>query len=249
MARWTGTTPERGYGYDHQKLRNRWKPKVETGQVRCHAMVCLEVRDGRSRLIAPGAPWHLGHTPDRTGWTGPEHERCGAADGARRGNQAQPRVIMAGHDVICGSCGKPYHYAARQCEVCGTHYHPSGGTVRTCGRQCGAVLQRRNRMAKGWVPPAQRPKPLRQLRKPGPVASGQRAPAKGWPSTAIAYYACRYCGELGVSKTQGQTREVCPSRSCQLARLTANNLRTRNGITKSDADAKMVTLVASARQW
>lgn len=143
MARWTGTTPERGYGYDHQKLRNRWKPQVATGQVACHAMVCLEVRDGRSRLIAPGAPWHLGHTPDRTGWTGPEHERCGAADGARRGNQQQPRTILAGHDVICAACGKPYHYAARSCEVCGVHYHPSGKTVLTCSRTCGIEMRRR----------------------------------------------------------------------------------------------------------
>jgi hypothetical protein len=86
-VRWRGKTADRGYGSPHQKLRDQWKPAVEAGQVTCRAAICLEVRDGRSRMIAPGTPWHLGHTADRSGWTGPEHQRCGAADGARRGNR------------------------------------------------------------------------------------------------------------------------------------------------------------------
>jgi hypothetical protein len=135
----------RGYGPPHRKLRAQWAPRVAAGHVACHAAICLEVRDGRSRMIAPGTPWHLGHTPDRSGWTGPEHERCGAADGARRGNQMRPRAILAagGRDIICGACGKPYHYAARSCEICGVHYHPSGKAVRTCSRAHGVELRRR----------------------------------------------------------------------------------------------------------
>jgi len=99
MARTHGTTRQRGYGRPHQKLRAQWEPIVNTGQVPCHAIICLEERDGRGRIIRPGTPWQLGHTPDRTAWTGPEHQRCGAADGARRKNQkrktipAQPRVL------------------------------------------------------------------------------------------------------------------------------------------------------------
>ena len=83
MARWRGSTTQRGYGSAHQKLKNWWRPQVDAGMVSCHATICLMP----SRWIAPGTPWHLGHTADRTGWTGPEHQRCGAADGARRGNQ------------------------------------------------------------------------------------------------------------------------------------------------------------------
>lgn len=60
-------TTERGYGAAHQKLRNEWKPRVERGEVPC-------ARCGQ--LIEPGARWNLGHTDDRTGWTGPEHPLC-----------------------------------------------------------------------------------------------------------------------------------------------------------------------------
>ena len=82
-ARSRGTTKQRGYSGQHPKLRAKWKPLVDAGQVSCHASICLMP----TRWIPPGSSWHLGHTPDRTGWTGPEHERCNEADGARRGNR------------------------------------------------------------------------------------------------------------------------------------------------------------------
>jgi hypothetical protein len=81
----TGTTSERGYGPDHQRERERWRPYVERGETYCHAAVCLMA----SRWIAPGTRWHLGHNTDRTAWTGPEHERCNVTDGAIRGNHAR----------------------------------------------------------------------------------------------------------------------------------------------------------------
>ncbi len=114
------------------------------------------------------------------------------------------------------------------------------------------VIARRNKMAKGWVPKAQRPKPPRRL---GPVASGEREPKNGWPVTVITYYTCRYCGELGAANaSRRQQREVCPARECQLARIAANNLRLRNGLSKEDADAQMAAVVGyrdwrQARQW
>lgn len=74
------STAQRGYGTEHQKLRRAWKPYVDAGKVRCHAVVCLMP----SRWIAPGAPWDLGHTRDRTGWTGPEHRKCNRAEGSAR---------------------------------------------------------------------------------------------------------------------------------------------------------------------
>ena len=80
-----GTTTARGYGRAHQLERARWKPIVDAGQADCHAETCLM----GDRWIEPGTPWHLGHTVDRTAWTGPEHARCNTSEGATRGNQAR----------------------------------------------------------------------------------------------------------------------------------------------------------------
>ena len=89
-------TAERGYDGRHQRERDRWRPRVEAGLVDCHAKRCIEA----TRWIQPGASWDLGHNDDRTGWTGPEHERCNRSAGgrngalvanARRGGKAQGR--------------------------------------------------------------------------------------------------------------------------------------------------------------
>lgn len=87
-VRWRGKTAARGYGGQHQRLRAQWKPAVDAGQAWCHAAVCLKP----SRRITPGTAWHLGHTPDRTAWTGPEHEQCNESDGGRRGGLARSRT-------------------------------------------------------------------------------------------------------------------------------------------------------------
>ena len=87
MPRYYGTTTQRGYGSQHQKLRAQWKPIVDAGQAWCHATTCLKA----DRRIQPGTPWHLGHTEDRSSWTGPEHEQCNESDGARRGNRGRTR--------------------------------------------------------------------------------------------------------------------------------------------------------------
>lgn len=74
------TTGQRGYGYAHKRERAKWKPRVERAETSCAKC---------GQLIDPGEPWDLGHTDDRTGWTGPEHADCNRRDGARRGNQAR----------------------------------------------------------------------------------------------------------------------------------------------------------------
>ena len=67
------------------------------------------------------------------------------------------------------------------------------------------------------------------------------------PASLVRYYVCRYCGELKVAHgTNGQRREVCPARPCQLARRAANNLRVRHGVTADEANAQMAGIVASA---
>jgi hypothetical protein len=234
LAHFYGTTTERGYGAAHRAERERRLALWQPGQpcARC----------GKP-MYGPRSQIDLGHDHVNGGYSGLEHHHCNRSEGASRGNQARKSTpaVASGWDVTCKGCGQPYHYAARLCEVCGAHYHPSGGQVRTCGRACGQVLHRRNRMAKGWVPPELRPKPPPKPRRPGPVESGEREPAGGWPSVAITYYTCRYCGKPGVTKANArQQREVCPDRTCQLARLTANNLIVRKGMTREQADAAVL---------
>jgi hypothetical protein len=74
-----GTTTQRGYGAAHEKQRRAWEPKVREGHVKCARC--------RQR-IAPGTAWDLGHTDDRTAWTGPEHATCNRSAGGRGGTAA-----------------------------------------------------------------------------------------------------------------------------------------------------------------
>ena len=60
--RMQGSAAARGYNYKHTKLRAQYKPVVDGGMGWCHAMVCLEERDGGSRWIRPGTPWHYHRT-------------------------------------------------------------------------------------------------------------------------------------------------------------------------------------------
>lgn len=69
-----GTPAQRGYGTDHAQERARWEPEVRAGRVRCAKC---------RRLLRPTEPWDLGHTTDRTGWTGPECITCNRGEGGR----------------------------------------------------------------------------------------------------------------------------------------------------------------------
>lgn len=72
-----GSRQARGYDKAHMRERERWRPKVEACSVHCHARVCLMV----VRLILPQQAWDLGHSEDRTTWTGPEHATCNRSAG------------------------------------------------------------------------------------------------------------------------------------------------------------------------
>lgn len=72
----TGTTTERGYGVEHQRLRRQLARLVAAGGAVC-------VRCGE--LIPPGEPWDLGHDDDdRSRHSGVEHRKCNRATASRR---------------------------------------------------------------------------------------------------------------------------------------------------------------------
>lgn len=86
-AKPTRTTTQRGYGAKHQAERRRWEPIVAAGRAVCCRPICLRP----DRRIHPDEPWDLGHSDDRTRWTGPEHRGCNRAAGARKGNRSPIR--------------------------------------------------------------------------------------------------------------------------------------------------------------
>jgi hypothetical protein len=58
------------YGGEHQRLRARWRPRVERGEVACCLPYC-------GHVIVPGEAWDLAHDPmDPSRWLGPAHARC-----------------------------------------------------------------------------------------------------------------------------------------------------------------------------
>lgn len=73
-----GNSNQRGYGTKHQALRREWTPKVNAGRVLCAKC---------NKPIHPGTPWDLGHTDDRTAYTGPEHARCNRSAGGQAAHQ------------------------------------------------------------------------------------------------------------------------------------------------------------------
>ena len=70
-----GTTNQRDYGADHQRIREKYKPLVASGEAICPKC---------GRKIAPDAEWHLGHTDDRKGRTGPEHAYCNTSAAGKK---------------------------------------------------------------------------------------------------------------------------------------------------------------------
>src|SRR6266705_1013510 len=184
MARTRAKTAARGYGGEHARIRAQWEPVVDAGQAACHATRCLMT----SRWIVPGTPWNLGHAPDRSAYTGPEHERCNKSEGASRGNrmrrQQPPRWITSRHwlEPTCRTCGKPTDgRASRICEICGAHYHPNYGAQRTCGRACGLVLRRTVTLT---------------------LVKHERHRPAGRTSCPIYVRPCEHCSELFTGRTK-----------------------------------------------
>lgn len=83
------STTQRGYGSAHRRERAKWADLMaEQGYLECHALACLM----HTRSIGPHEPWDLGHTLDRSGWTGPEHRHCNRKEPQSRVGPTKPRT-------------------------------------------------------------------------------------------------------------------------------------------------------------
>ena len=72
-----GSSTQRGYGTQHQKLRAHWQRRLNNGE----PITCWRC----GQPINPDA-WDLGHCDtNRTTWHGPEHPACGRATAGRTG--------------------------------------------------------------------------------------------------------------------------------------------------------------------
>ena len=81
-----GTRQERGYDRDHDQLRAAWAERINAGEiVHCHNPACRTP----DQPVRPGC-WHLGHTPDRSSWRGPEHDSCNLSEAGRASHGISP---------------------------------------------------------------------------------------------------------------------------------------------------------------
>ena len=83
-----GSATQRGYGYEHQRLRKRIKREVDSGTA-----VCWRCGVG----IDPLEQWHLGHDDDDpTIYRGAEHAGCNLATATPgRGTAVRRRITRA----------------------------------------------------------------------------------------------------------------------------------------------------------
>jgi hypothetical protein len=70
-----GSRQARGYDTRHEQERARLAPIVARGKTLCAKC---------GHTIHSREPWDLGHTDDRTAWTGPEHLRCNRQAAGRK---------------------------------------------------------------------------------------------------------------------------------------------------------------------
>lgn len=84
------TSTQRGYTYQHQKLRQKAAREVAAGLAYCWR--CLsEGKSKQEAWISPDEDWDLGHDDrDRSVYRGPEHRRCNRATMSHRPPRKRP---------------------------------------------------------------------------------------------------------------------------------------------------------------
>jgi hypothetical protein len=109
MARWTGTTTQRGYGNMHQAERRRRLARYRPGDICAHCgqpMTAWPLEVARRFIDLP-------HNDDRTGYLpGLAHRSCNRADGARRGNirrgqRLRMAALRVGRQPVPANRGQP----------------------------------------------------------------------------------------------------------------------------------------------
>jgi hypothetical protein len=75
-----GSTTARGYGYQHQRLRN-------TQLAKAYGTACTRC----GQVMVEGQALDLDHTDTRDGYRGFSHRKCNRAAGARKGNANRRR--------------------------------------------------------------------------------------------------------------------------------------------------------------
>lgn len=84
----TLSTTAKGYGWNHQQKRARWKPRVEAGGVPCGWC---------GNEIIPGTPWAMGHpNDDKRFEPSPWHRSCNARFAAMTKRRRQMRGGSSG---------------------------------------------------------------------------------------------------------------------------------------------------------
>ena len=78
----------RGYGWQHQQERERWRPVVEAGNAVCAERICISQT---GRRIRPGTPWDMAHDRTTGAYLGPAHQGCNRREGAVHGNRNRNR--------------------------------------------------------------------------------------------------------------------------------------------------------------
>lgn len=71
------SSARRGYNASHKSLRRKWEQRLAQGE----EVFCARC----GKPIDPKGDWDLGHTEDRTAWTGPECVPCNRGAGGRNG--------------------------------------------------------------------------------------------------------------------------------------------------------------------
>ena len=81
-----GSRQARGYDNQHDKLRASYQRRMNAGEIfTCASVRCLNP----GHTVDPNR-WHLGHTADRTGWTGPEVPECNLSDAGKASHGISP---------------------------------------------------------------------------------------------------------------------------------------------------------------